>query len=65
MKPQRLNPMKADLTTLINCLREVIFSSLNCHKVGKIVSFDEMVNQTRALSRELFSIDYLRSQKKC
>jgi hypothetical protein len=31
----------------------------------KIVSFDEMVNQTRALSRELFSIDYLRSQKKC
>ena len=40
MKPQRLNPMKADLTTLINCLREVIFSSLNCHKVGKIVSFD-------------------------
>ena len=31
----------------------------------KIVTFDEMVNQTRALSRELFSIDYLRSQKKC
>ena len=30
----------------------------------KIVSFDEMVNQTRALSRELFSIDYLRSQRK-
>ena len=30
----------------------------------KIVSFDDMVNQTRALSRELFSIDYLRSQRK-
>ena len=30
----------------------------------KIVSFDEMVNQTRALSRELFSIDYLRTQRK-
>lgn len=30
----------------------------------KIVSFDEMVNQTRALSRQIFSIDYLRSQRK-
>ena len=30
----------------------------------KIVSFDDMVNKTRALSRELFTIDYLRSQRK-
>ena len=30
----------------------------------KIVSFDEMVSQTRALSREIFSIDYLRKQRK-
>ena len=30
----------------------------------KIVSFDDMVNQTRSLSRELFSIDYLRAQRK-
>ena len=30
----------------------------------KIVSFDDMVNKTRALSRELFSIDYIRSQRK-
>ena len=30
----------------------------------KLVSFDEMVSQTRALSREIFSIDYLRKQRK-
>ena len=30
----------------------------------KLVSFDDMVNQTRSLSREIFSIDYLRKQRK-
>lgn len=30
----------------------------------KIVSFNDMVNHTRMLSRELFSIDYLRKQRK-
>ena len=30
----------------------------------KVVSFNDMVYQTRALSRELFTIDYLRSQRK-
>ena len=30
----------------------------------KIVNFDVMVNQTRALSREIFTIDYLRAQRK-
>ena len=30
----------------------------------KIVSFDDMVNLTRSLSREIFSIDYLRKQRK-
>ena len=30
----------------------------------KVVSFNDMVDQTRALSRELFTIDYLRSQRK-
>lgn len=44
MKPS-LTPMTADLTTLLNTFREVIFNTLNCHKVGKIVSFDS-ANQT-------------------
>ena len=30
----------------------------------KLVSFDEILSQTRALSREIFSIDYLRKQRK-
>lgn len=30
----------------------------------RVVSFDDMVNLTRNLSRELFSIDYLRKQRK-
>ena len=30
----------------------------------KLISFDVMVNQTRALSREIFTIDYLRTQRK-
>ena len=30
----------------------------------KLVNFDDMVNKTRMLSRELFSIDYLRNQRK-
>ena len=30
----------------------------------KVVSFNDMLYQTRALSRELFTIDYLRSQRK-
>ena len=30
----------------------------------KLVSFNDMVNQTRELSREIFSIDYLRTQRK-
>ena len=30
----------------------------------KIVNFDVMVNQTRALSREIFTIDYLGAQRK-
>ena len=30
----------------------------------KVVSFNDMVNQTRELSREIFSIDYLRTQRK-
>ena len=30
----------------------------------KLVSFDDMVNQNRSLSREIFSIDYLRKQRK-
>lgn len=45
MKPQRLKPMKADLTTLINTFKEVIFNVLNCHKLGRIVSFNKD-NQT-------------------
>lgn len=30
----------------------------------RLVSFDDMVNNTRMLSREIFSIDYLRKQRK-
>ena len=30
----------------------------------RLVSFDDMVNHTRILSREIFSIDYLRKQRK-
>ena len=30
----------------------------------KVVSFNDMVNNTRMLSRELFSIDYLRKQRR-
>ncbi len=45
MKPQRINPIKSDLTTLLNTFKEVVFNNLNCHKVGRIVSFDSN-NQT-------------------
>lgn len=47
MKP-RLKTMKSDLTTLLNAFKEVVFSSLNCHKVGKIVSFDAGNQTARA-----------------
>lgn len=45
MKPKKLNLMESNLTTLLNAFKEVVFSNLNCHKVGKIVSFDA-ANQT-------------------
>jgi hypothetical protein len=48
-------------------MKKAIEDYLVCLKKGfekKLVSFQDMVNQTRELSRQMFSIDYLRAQRK-
>ena len=45
---QRLNTFNPNLTSLLNAFKEVIFSTLNCHKVAKIISFDAGNQTARA-----------------
>lgn len=47
MKP-RLKTMDPTLASLLNAFKEVIYNTLNCHKVGKIVSFDASNQTARA-----------------
>ena len=59
--------IKDDEDMRLLMMKKAIEDYLVCLKKGferRVVSFQDMVNQTRELSREIFSIDYLRTQRK-
>ena len=59
--------IKDDEDMRLLMMKKAIEDYLVCLKKGfekKLVSFQDMVNQTRELSRQMFSIDYLRTQRK-
>ena len=59
--------IKDDEDMRLLMMKKAIEDYLVCLKKGferRLVSFHDMVNQTRELSRQMFSIDYLRTQRK-
>ena len=59
--------IKDDEDMRLLMMKKAIEDYLICLKKGfekRLVSFQDMVEQTRELSRQLFSIDYLRTQRK-
>ena len=66
-KCDELIKIKDDEDMRLLIMKKVLEDYLVYLKKGyekKLVSFNDMVNQTRELSREIFSIDYLRTQRK-
>ena len=66
-KCDELIKIKDDEDMRLLMMKKAIEDYLVCLKKGferRVVSFQDMVNQTRELSREIFSIDYLRTQRK-
>ena len=66
-KCDELIKIKDDEDMRLLIMKKVLEDYLVYLKKGyekKLVSFNDMVNQTRELSREIFSIDYLRKQRK-